>query len=156
MDIEGPFCYLSHNLKKKFLTFIYFWDRESQSMNGGGSERGRQNLKQAPGSELSAQSPTWGSNSWTTRSWPELKSFAQPTEPPRRPCLPGFNFFKHFTFSGNFLPSNNCFGLNLYFATSSMLNMLKMREGKGIMQRLDPKFSMWNKIEPNYSRKFLK
>ena len=33
----------------------------------------------------SAQSPTRGSNSRTARSWPEPKSFAQPTEPPRRP-----------------------------------------------------------------------
>ena len=33
-------------------------------------ERERQNLKQAPGSELSAQSPMWGSNSQTARSWP--------------------------------------------------------------------------------------
>ena len=32
---------------------------------GGG---GTQNPKQAPGSELSAQSSTWGWNSWTTRS----------------------------------------------------------------------------------------
>ena len=34
-----------------FLTFIYFWDRERQSMNGGGPERegDTQNLKQAPG-----------------------------------------------------------------------------------------------------------
>ena len=46
-----------------FLTFIYFWDRE----------RHTQNLKQAPGSELWAQSPTRGSNSRTARSWPELK-----------------------------------------------------------------------------------
>ena len=56
-------------------------------MNGGGSERERetQNLKQAPGSELSAQSPTRGLNSRTARSWPETKSDAQPTKPPRRP-----------------------------------------------------------------------
>ena len=27
-----------------FLTFIYFWDREKQSMNGGGSERGRHRI----------------------------------------------------------------------------------------------------------------
>ena len=27
------------SLKKFFLIFIYFWDRERQSMNGGGSER---------------------------------------------------------------------------------------------------------------------
>ena len=66
--------------------FIYFWDRERQRMNGGGAEReGHTDRKQAPGSEPSAQSPTWGSNSQTVRSWPELKSDAQPTEPPRRP-----------------------------------------------------------------------
>ena len=35
--------------------------RERQSMNGGWGERETQNLKQAPGSELSAQSPMWGS-----------------------------------------------------------------------------------------------
>ena len=46
-------------------------------------ERETQNPKQAPGSELSAQSLTWGSNSSTTRSWPEPKSDAQWTEPPR-------------------------------------------------------------------------
>ena len=69
-----------------FLTFIYFWDRERQSMNGVGQrERETQNPKQAPGSELSAQSPTRGSNSPAARSWPELKWDAQPTEPPRRP-----------------------------------------------------------------------
>ena len=28
-----------------FLTFIYFWDRERQSMNGGGSERGRHRIR---------------------------------------------------------------------------------------------------------------
>ena len=39
-----------------FLMFIYF-------LKGRGRERGRQNLKQAPGLELSAQSLTWSSNS---------------------------------------------------------------------------------------------
>ena len=44
-------------------------------MSGGGAERERetQNLKQAPGSELSAQSPTWDLNSQTVRSFPEPK-----------------------------------------------------------------------------------
>ena len=39
-------------------------------MSRGGAERERetQNLKQAPGSELAAQSPTWGSNPQTARS----------------------------------------------------------------------------------------
>ena len=55
-------------------------------MNGGVQrERETQNLKQALGSALSAQSLTWGSNPQTARSWPELKSDAQLTEPPRRP-----------------------------------------------------------------------
>ena len=55
------------------------WTRE------GERERGRetQNRKQAPGSELSARSLTQGPNSRTERSWPELKSAAQPTEAPR-------------------------------------------------------------------------
>ena len=37
-------------------------------MSRGGVERETQNLKQAPGSELSAQSLTWVLNSWTVRS----------------------------------------------------------------------------------------
>ena len=38
--------------------FIYL--RERGCTSGGGAERGRQNPKQAPGSELLAQSLTWG------------------------------------------------------------------------------------------------
>ena len=47
-------------------------------MSGGGAERERetQNLKPAPGSELSAQSPMGGSNPRTGSSRPELKSYA--------------------------------------------------------------------------------
>ena len=44
-----------------------------------------QNPKQPPGSELSAQSLTWGSNPRTARSWPEPKLDPQLTEPQRRP-----------------------------------------------------------------------
>ena len=47
--------------------FIYFWGRKKQSAKGGEAERETQNLKQIPGSELSAQSLTWGSNPWTFR-----------------------------------------------------------------------------------------
>ena len=61
-------------------------------MGEGQRERETQNRKQAPGSEPSAQSLTWGLNSRTVRSRPELKSDAQPTEPPRRP---GFAIFKN-------------------------------------------------------------
>ena len=43
---------------------------------GRGRERETQNLKKAPGSELSAQSPTQGSNPQAVRSRPEPKSDA--------------------------------------------------------------------------------
>ena len=45
-------------------------ERERESMSRGGAERERetQNPRQAPGSELSAQSLTRGSNSQTVRS----------------------------------------------------------------------------------------
>ena len=70
--------------------FIYFWERQRQNVSGlGQREREAQNPKQAPGSELSAQSLTWGSNSRAVRSWAEPKSDAQLTEPPRHP-----SFFK--------------------------------------------------------------
>ena len=82
-----------YNLKKNLnlfiyfkLMFIYFWERETQSVSRGGAEtEGDTESEAAPGSELSAQSPTRGSNPQTVRSWPELKLDAQPTEPPRRP-----------------------------------------------------------------------
>ena len=61
-----------HSLKILFM-FIYFWDREKQSMSGEGQwARETQNPKQVPGSERSAQSPTWGLNPPTMRSWPEV------------------------------------------------------------------------------------
>ena len=72
-------------LKKFFFNvYFYFWRSEKQSVIGGGTEREgeTQHLKQTPGSELSAQSPTQGSN---PRSWSEPKSIIQPTEPPRCP-----------------------------------------------------------------------
>ena len=43
-------------------------ERETEYKWGRGRERGRQNLKQAPGSELSAQSLAWGSNFGMARS----------------------------------------------------------------------------------------
>ena len=52
-----------------FLIFIFERerDRQRQSASGGGAERETQNLKQALGSELSAQSLMWGSNSRMNR-----------------------------------------------------------------------------------------
>ena len=53
--------------------FIFFnvhslREKEREHEQGRGRERKTQNSKQAPGSELSAQSPTRGSNSQTARS----------------------------------------------------------------------------------------
>ena len=80
-------------------------DRERESTSRGGRrERETQNLKQDPGSELSAQSLTQGSNSQTGRSSPEPKSDAQLTEPPRSPN-PLLTFNGHLdTQSGTILP----------------------------------------------------
>ena len=57
-----------------YLIFIYFGDTGRVQAGERQRERETQNLKQAPGSKLSAQSPTWGSNPRTMRSWPEPKS----------------------------------------------------------------------------------
>ena len=48
--------------------FIYFRERDRVETGEGQREREIQNLKQAPGSKLSAQSLMWGSNSRTARS----------------------------------------------------------------------------------------
>ena len=70
---------------------VYLFLRERQSVMGEGQrERETQNPKQTPGSELSAQSPARGSNPQSVRSRPEPKSDTQPTEPPRRPLVFGF------------------------------------------------------------------
>ena len=66
--------------------FIFERERERERAVEGQRERKTQNPRQAPGSELSAQSPMWGSNPQTVRSGPEPKLGAEPTEPPRCPC----------------------------------------------------------------------
>ena len=59
---------------------MFIFEKETETERAqvweGQRERETQNLKQFPGSEPSAQSPTWGLNSRTTRSRPELKSDA--------------------------------------------------------------------------------
>ena len=48
---------------------FYLFFRRRQSMSGGGAEtEGDTEAQQALGSELSAQSPTWGSNPQILRS----------------------------------------------------------------------------------------
>ena len=54
--------------------FIFERERDRAQAVEGQRERETQNPKKAPGSELSAQSPTWGLNSQVLRSWPEPKS----------------------------------------------------------------------------------
>ena len=89
---QPAFYLMERELVKGFNNLIFFnvclFLRETYGLWAGEGHRERetQNPKQAPGSELSTQSPTWDSNSGTMRSWPELKSDTQPTEPPR-----GFN-----------------------------------------------------------------
>ena len=61
------------SFKKIFLNVYLFLrerqtDRQNMSREGTEREGETQNLKQVPGFELSAQSPTWGSNSQTVRS----------------------------------------------------------------------------------------
>ena len=65
---------------------IYFWKTETKREWGRGRERGKHRIwsrLQAPSCQHRV--PTQGSNPQTARSWPELKSDAQPTEPPRAP-----------------------------------------------------------------------
>ena len=69
-ETDDDFCIISFFLNFFFNVYLFIWDRERQSMNGGGAERERetQSRKQAPGFEPSAQSLTRGSNSQTARS----------------------------------------------------------------------------------------
>ena len=53
-------------IKKIFNVYSFFRDRTEHEL-GRGTERWRQNPKQTPGCELSAQSPKWGWNSLTMR-----------------------------------------------------------------------------------------
>ena len=57
------FFTISKNLFNFFNVYLFLREREKQSMSGEGErETETQNAKQAPGSELSAPSPTQGSN----------------------------------------------------------------------------------------------
>ena len=96
------------------LMFIFIWKTERNKVWWGtGRERDRQtqNPNQAPGSKLSAQSSTQGSNSQTVRSWLELNSDAQLTEPPRCPengyFLKCHLYQQFFMFWGSFCLSSN-------------------------------------------------
>ena len=51
-----------------FFFNVFIFERDRVGVGEGHREGETQNWKQVPGSELSAQSPTWGSNSGTARS----------------------------------------------------------------------------------------
>ena len=55
--------------------FWFIFERESMSQ-GGAEWEGDTESEADSGSDLSAQSPTWGSNPQTVRSWPGPKSGA--------------------------------------------------------------------------------
>ena len=59
---------IKFKLKKIFNVYLFLRETETEHEWGRGGERETKNLKQAPGSELSAQSLTRGSNSQTVRS----------------------------------------------------------------------------------------
>ena len=69
--------------------FIYFLgtERDRAWTGEGQRERETQNRKQAPGSEPSAQSPTRGSNSRSTRSWPGWNRTLNQLRHPGAPLL---------------------------------------------------------------------
>ena len=54
--------------EKNFNVYLFSRQKVRVQVEEGQRERETQNLKQAPGSELSAQSPTRGSNPQTARS----------------------------------------------------------------------------------------
>ena len=66
---------------------------ERNSMSEGGAQTEGEKGSEA-GFVLTAVSPIGGLNSWTLRSWPELKLEAQLTEPPRCP-YPSFFIWKN-------------------------------------------------------------
>ena len=62
-------CILLFFIKKNFFYCLFIFERDRAECEWvRGRERETQNPKQAPGSELSAQSPMWGSNSRAVRS----------------------------------------------------------------------------------------
>ena len=55
--------------------FIYFWETDRLRAGEGQTERETQNPKQAPGSELSAQSPMWAPNlEYDIMTWAKVGS----------------------------------------------------------------------------------
>ena len=64
----GTYMFFNMSIVLDFLMFIFESERDGERVGEGQREGETQNPKQAPGSELSVQSLTWGLNSQATRS----------------------------------------------------------------------------------------
>ena len=71
LSLPGSHSFFFSFFFKFFKKIIYLRERERMWVGEGQRQREAKNPKQAPGSELPAQSPMRGSNSQTARSWPE-------------------------------------------------------------------------------------
>ena len=60
--------YLFTYFKNNFNIYLFLRDRDRARMEEGQRKRETKDLKQAPGSEMSAQRPLWGSNPQTVIS----------------------------------------------------------------------------------------
>ena len=69
-------CFGVRDLFKVYIFLMFIFEGERTHMGEGQRERETQNWKQVLGSELSAQSPAWSSNSRAMSSRPEPKSDA--------------------------------------------------------------------------------
>ena len=87
-ELRGSQQFLLLFLFQVFFSFLFFFNvylffRERERKGREGQKEGDSRYK--AGFALTAESLMQGSNSQTERSWPEPKSDAQPTGPPRRP-----------------------------------------------------------------------
>ena len=123
--------------------FIFETERDRAWAGEGQREGETQNLKWAPGCELSAQSPSRGSNSRSVRSWPELKLDAQPTEPPRHPIILNCNAWD-WTCSSK---------TNVYRVThTQVLFMISMMHHEQVKSHIRVLGSIWLSSCPPYLR----
>ena len=84
-------CFNSHVLFLNFLMFIYFWEgeRDRAWVWERQRERETQNLRQAPGSKLSAQSLMWG---WNQEPWDHDLSWSRMLNQLSHPGAPKLHY----------------------------------------------------------------
>ena len=85
----SPHIYMWKKFLCLWLVFVCFWERESVHKRTHERAQVREGQREGAdrgsklGPTLTAASPVRGSNSQTMRSWPELNSDVQPSEPLR-------------------------------------------------------------------------